>query len=147
MTKAELEAKGAIFFEQITEGFQEFKDETLTFSKEEALKYFREKIERYGNEKSFADFYYFSLNRQAQGMVKTKLSEEEMTYLEQIRPEGDAKEQLIFPLTDELLKIIVKLNADEMLFSTLYFLEANGLGRMMFWGNFGGEYICFSDSK
>jgi len=147
MTKAELEAKGAIFFEQITEGFQEFKDETLTFSAEDALKYFREKIEMYGSANSFADFYYFSLNRQAQEMVETKLSEEEMVYLEQIIPEGDAKEQLIFPLTDELLKIIVKLNAKEMLFSTLYFLKADGLERMMFWGNFGGEYICFSDSK
>lgn len=147
MTKAELEAKGAIFFEQITEGFQDFKDETLLFTKDEALAYFREKVILYGTENSFADFYYFSLDRQAQEMVETKLSASEIQYLEQIRPEGDAREQLIFPLTDELLQMVVKLNADEMLFSTLYFLGANGQGRAMFWGNFGGEYICFTDSK
>ena len=41
-----------------------------------------------------------------------------------------------------------KLNAEEMLFSTIYFLpsgKADGRGRTTWWGNYEKEYICFCD--
>ena len=50
-------------------------------------------------------------------------------------------------LEDKLLRIITKLNAEEVLFSTIYFLEGGGRPRTTWWGNYDKEYICFRDKK
>ena len=101
----------------------------------------------YGNNKAFADFYYYRLDLDSREMVDEVLTDAEKTYLNLMMPE-DLDEDIVFPLDDKLLKIIVKLNAEEILFSTIYFLpseKAGGRGRTTWWGNYEKEYICFCD--
>ena len=60
-------------------------------------------------------------------MVDEVLTDAEKTYLNLMMPE-DLDEDIVFPLDDKLLKIIVKLNAEEILFSTIYFLPSGKAG-------------------
>ena len=147
MTTAELQEQGAIYFDKITEGFRNFKDIKLVMDEKRALTHFKNLKKEYGNNKAFADFYYYRLDPDSREMVDEVLTDAEKTYLNLMMPE-DLDEDIVFPLDDKLLKIIVKLNAEEILFSTIYFLpsgKAGGRGRTTWWGNYEKEYICFCD--
>ncbi len=148
MTTEDLKEQGAIFFEKIQEGFREYDDVTLKLDEKKAMTHFKSLRKEYGAENSYADFYYFRLDEEAKEMVNEMLSEEEISWLGLISPFPDEiEEEIIFPLTDRLLRIIVRLNAREMLFSTIYFVQPdkNGRPRTTWWGNYGKEYICFRD--
>ena len=101
----------------------------------------------YGNNKAFADFYYYRLDLDSREMVDEVLTDAEKTYLNLMMPE-DLDEDIVFHLMINFLNIIVKLNAEEILFSTIYFLprkkqaEEDGT---TWWGNYEKEYICFCD--
>lgn len=145
MTIQELQQRGAIFFEKITEGFRDYADIKFVLDEKKALAHFKNLKKEYGAENSFADFYYFRLDKDSREMVDELLTQEEQSYLKLLKP--DDEEEIIFPLEDKLLKIIVKLNAEEMLFSTIYFIEKKPVGkaRTTWWGNYEKEYICFRD--
>lgn len=145
MTIRELQQRGAIFFEKITEGFRDYADIKFVLDEKKALAHFKNLKKEYGAENSFADFYYFRLDEDSREMVDELLTQEEQSYLKLLKP--DDEEEIIFPLEDKLLKIIVKLNAEEMLFSTIYFIEKKPVGkaRTTWWGNYEKEYICFRD--
>jgi len=148
MTKQELREKDAIIFDRITDGLQNYADVKLTMDEKKALSHFKSLRKEYGAEHSFADFYYFRLDYDVREMVSELLSQEEISYLELIRPlPGEEEEEIIFSLDEKLLKIIVRLNAAEMLFSTIYFTASERSERMRttWWGNYGKEYICFKD--
>ena len=147
MTTEELQEQGAIYFDKITDGFRDYKDVKLVMDEKRALAHFKNLKKEYGNNNAFADFYYYRLDMDSREMVDEVLTDAEKTYLNLMMPE-DLDQDIIFPLDDKLLKIIVKLNAEEMLFSTIYFLpsgKADGRGRTTWWGNYEKEYICFCD--
>ena len=115
-----------------------------------AYDHFKSLKKEYGADHSFADFYYFRLDEESREMVDELLTADEMDYLQIIRPfPEETEEEIIFPLDDRLLQIIVRLNAREMLFSTIYFVQPDpeGRRRTSWWGNYGHEYICFRDRK
>lgn len=145
MTTWELKQRGAIFFEKITEGLHNYAEVKLVMDEKKALSHFKNLKKEYGAENSFADFYYYRLDEDAREMVDELLTSEEQSYLSLLKP--DDEDEIIFPLDDKLLKIIVKLNAEEMLFSTIYFVEgkAGARARTTWWGNYENEYICFRD--
>lgn len=145
MTTQELKQRGAIFFEKITEGLHNYAEVKLVMDEKKALAHFKNLKKEYGAENSFADFYYYRLDEDAREMVDELLTSEEQSYLSLLKP--DDEDEIIFPLDDKLLKIIVKLNAEEMLFSTIYFVEgkAGSRARTTWWGNYENEYICFRD--
>ncbi len=145
MTREELKDRGAIFFEKITEGLNEYQDLKLVMDQKRAQAHFAGLKKEYGADNAFADFYYFCLDEDAREMVNEELTPEEISYLQLIRPLDDPEEEIIFPLDDKLLKIIVKLNAGEVLFSTIYFLDGGSRKRTTWWGNYDKEYICFRD--
>ncbi|MCD8364304.1 MAG: hypothetical protein LUC83_00510 [Clostridiales bacterium] len=148
MTKQQLAEKGAICFEKITDGLRRYADVKLVMDEKKALSHFKSLRKEYGAEYAYADFYYFRLDYDAREMVNELLSPEEVSYLELLRPlPGDEEEEIIFPLDEKLLKIIVRLNASEMLFSTIYFVASEKCDRVRttWWGNYGKEYICFKD--
>ncbi len=145
MNIEELQARGAIFFERIDEGFKKYREEIIKLSETEAFSYFQEKILQYGEENCFADFYYFRIAEEARTRVDRVLTMEERVYLETLKPKSDVQKQIIFALTEPLLRIVVRLNALEMLFSTLYFVGTDKHVPMTYWGNYRQEYICFSD--
>lgn len=146
MTIEELRDRGAIYFDKITEGFHAYADVKLVLDEKKAYSHFSNLRKEYGANRSFADFYYYRLDPDAREMVDEELTEQERSYLKLQVPE-DVEEDIIFPLDDKLLKIIVKLNAKEILFSTIYFCGGDGAGRprTTWWGNYDNEYICFKD--
>lgn len=150
MTAEELKEQGAICFEKITEGFRSYADVKLVMDEKRAYDHFKSLKKEYGADHAFADFYYFRLDEESREMVDELLTADEMDYLQIIRPfPEETEEEIIFPLDDRLLQIIVRLNAREMLFSTIYFVQPDpeGRRRTSWWGNYGHEYICFRDRK
>lgn len=150
MTAEELKGQGAIYFEKITEGFRSYADVKLVMDEKRAYDHFKSLKKEYGADHAFADFYYFRLDEESREMVDELLTADEMDYLQIIRPfPEETEEEIIFPLDDRLLQIIVRLNAREMLFSTIYFVQPDpeGRRRTSWWGNYGHEYICFRDRK
>ena len=148
MTTAQLTEKGAIWFDQITEGLKQYADVKLVMDEKKALSHFKSLKKEYGAENAYADFYYFRLDFDSREMVDELLDEEEIDYLRLIAPTPDeVREEIIFQLSDKLLRIIVKLNVAEMLFSTIYFVQPDAAGRprTSWWGNYDKEYICFRD--
>ena len=142
MNISEFRKKHIIYFENISYGLKNYKNEIVTLDEKEAYEFFLEKIKQYGTENAFADFYFFALEKEAKEKVMQVLTQEELTYLEKIQP-TEANSQLIFCLEDKLLQIIVKLNTLEMLFSTIYFQSTDILKAETYWGNYNKEYIKF----
>ncbi len=148
MTKEELREQGAILFDKITTGLREYDEVKLVLDEKKAFAHFKELRKEYGAPNAYADFYYFTLDEDAREMVNELLSREEVEWLSVIAPLPDeAEEELIFPLTDKLLRIVVRLNAEEMLFSNIYFVQPDPAGRprTTWWGNYEKEYLCFKD--
>lgn len=148
MTTAELIEKGAIYVEKITEGLSDYTDVKLTMDEKKAFTHFKSLKKEYGAENAYTDFYYFRLDEEARAMVDGLLTDEEIAYLQILQPLSDeVEDEIIFPLDDKMLKIVVKLNAQEMLFSTIYFVQpkADGRARTSWWGNYDHEYVCFRD--
>ena len=138
----EFRNKHIIYFENISYALKNYKNEIIILDEKEAYNFFSEKKKQYGTENAFADFYFFALDAEAKEKVMQVLTQEELTYLEKIQP-TEADSQLFFCLENELLQIIVKLNALEMLFSTIYFQSTDILKAETYWGNYNKEYIKF----
>ncbi len=148
MKAAELQEKGAICFDKITDGLKRYRDIKMVMDEKKAYSHFKSLKKEYGADHAYADFYYFRLDEESKEMVDELLSREERDYLQVIKPFPDeVEDEIIFPLDDKLLRIIVRLNAQEMLFSTIYFTssEERGRSRTTWWGNYENEYICFKD--
>lgn len=145
MKTKELKEKGAIFFDWIEEGFSEYKDEIIVLEEREAEEHFKKLIQEYGEENAYADFYYYKLSEEAREKINGILKEDELEYLRGLSVESS--DDIVFLLDERLLQIIVKLNAKEMLFSTIYFLENGEKKRSTWWGNYNKEYYCFTDCK
>ena len=140
MTVKDLIKKGAIYFDDIATGLQLYQDFIIPMDEVQAAVRFRRLIEKNGAENCFADFYYFKVDQAAREYINSILREEELRFIESLRPD-DPENDFIFPLTIELLDIIVKLNASEIMFCTLYFTK----DRSTWWGNYGKQYVAFID--
>lgn len=148
MTVEQLKERGAIYCEKITEGLQQYADVKLVMDEKRALAHFKSLKKEYGAEHSFADFYYFRLDEESKEMVDELLTPDEIAYLQILKPDADeVEDEIIFELDDKLLRMIVRLNAEEMLFSTIYFAgqSKEGRPRTTWWGNYANEYICLKD--
>ena len=89
-------------------------------------------------ENAWADFYYFTLPKEAKEKIRNMLSAEELAFLAKLGKKADG---VFFPLKEELLHLLVKLNDSEMLFSTVYFTNP----KSTWWGNYGRTYIVFRE--
>lgn len=145
MTIKKLQELGAIYFEKVQTGLKDYTDEVIEMTDKEAIKLFKELKSKHGDKNSYTDFYYFKLDDVSREMIDEELTDSDKEYLESIRPTDFVDEQIVFPLTDNLLRIVAKLNASEILFSTIYFLESEDAKRVTYWGNYNSEYICFKD--
>lgn len=138
MRPEELVEKGGIYFERIRRGMEEYSFQSLHLGEKEAYETLKKERDSRGEGKAFADFYYFYLEEEPKALVRENLSQEELAYLEELSDDQE-EGNLIYPLEDMLLGIIVKLNAREVLFSTVYFLD----DASTWWGNYKEEYIVF----
>lgn len=145
MNVKELQKLGAIYFENIGTGLSEYQNEIKRMNNIQAYEFFKEKWQKEYPNETFVDFYYFRLEESARQKVNELLTAEEKIYLENLRKimeEKHLEEALIFPMEEELLQIVTKLNDREMLFSTIYFTGEKGK-RSTWWGNYGKEYVVF----
>lgn len=141
MTVMQLKESGAIYIENILNGMSDFGYQIKQYTKEQALHVLKKERLSHGGSGVFADFYYFRLDKGAKQKVRTVLTEQEAAYLENLKADD---EQIIFPIDDRLLEIIVKLNEEEILFSSIYFTGEKGR-RSTWWGNYQKEYVVFTD--
>lgn len=137
----ELKDRGAIYIKDILFGFDNYKSEILTLSEQEAEEFFKEMWIDSGKKNCYVDFYYFTLNDEARKIVEKELTKEEIVFLQGIKPEETDK--IYFEFDQALLKIVVKLNAREILFSTFYFIN----NKSTWWGNYNKEYVKFSQNE
>lgn len=146
MTIRDLQQLNSIYLANIQDGFENYNYEILNLDSRNAYSYFKTLCLSYGNENSYADFYYYTFDNKVKAKIDTLLSDAESHYLQKNSPAllNNADEpickQLIFPIDDMLLQIICKLNATATLFSTFYF---TGDSPCTFWGNYNNEYIYF----
>ena len=144
MTIAELKKANALYVENIRQGFDRYAWEVYTLNELQAYETLLEEWKRGNCKNAFADFYYFTLRPAERERVDSVLTEREKAYLDSIRPaEGKEAEEILFPLTCMLLSLLVKLNACEMLFSTVYFTQ----NRSTWWGNYNQGYVVFTERK
>ncbi|WP_313128645.1 hypothetical protein [Anaerocolumna sp.] len=136
LTIEQLKEAGAIYLEHIQEGFEYYNYKVVSWNQEETCEHIRKLWLLNGPEHSFADFYYYRLDNEAKKKVNSILNEEEINYIKAI---SFSWEEIIFPLDEILINIIIKLNNTEMLFSTFYFTKEP----CTLWGNYHGEYIVF----
>lgn len=129
---------GAIYIENINEGFKCYDYRIVEMSESMVTEYVK-KLMLNVNNKCFADFYYNTLECDAKARVLSVLDKEDIIYVNKLN-----KDSIIFELTDELLKIITLLNKKEMLFSTIYIV---GEDVKTLWGNYNSEYVIFENKK
>lgn len=101
MTIKELTEKGAIYFSQLKTGLSQYQTETAVMGQEQAYHFFLEKLQKEYSHNAYADFYYFSLPKEAQQKVDAILEKEELLYLGQLsKTIGQKKpmEELEFPI-------------------------------------------------
>lgn len=139
MRVEQLKEKGAIYFEKIQDGWEQYDYETKKISAQELEERFVKLWKEKENIEVFVDFYYFTIEEDARKKVDEYLSEDEKRYLNN---QLGREQGIIFPAEEELIKIIAKLNEKEILFSTLYI---TGDEKSTWWGNYGKEYVIFTE--
>lgn len=141
MTAEELKKAGAIYLDNVEEGLRNYENRTVVMEQEEAFRILREMAEALRWKQVYADFYYYTFSREIRAKLDEFLTEEECEYLrEKEVPQG----QIFFPLDEKMLSILTKWNAKEALFSTVYFTGMPG-ARATWWGNYGKQYLIFTD--
>lgn len=130
--------ENAIYFSNIKQGFHSYDNEIVWMGEKEAFDFFRRKWKEAKEESVYADFYYSRLEERSKEIVDQVLSEEERQYVRGLA------DQIIYPLDEKLLKIITRLNARKILFSTIYF-TGEARERSTWWGNYNQEYIVFRE--
>ncbi len=136
MTPEELQDKGALYVERVMDGFERYSSEIVHMGEREAAAYMRRLKEENGADGSYLDFYYHFLDEDAKQRVLSVLDEAQQEYIRKM----DGGEELIFPLTEELIDIAARLNDREMLFCTVYFTKVP----CTLWGNYKQEYVIFT---
>lgn len=143
MKVQELKELGAIYLENVEDGLREYENQIKRMEAFAAYNTLENLCREYGWENAFADFYYHTFDEETQEGIDASLEEEEVEYIREKCCPYDRRD-LIFPLDETLLRIIVKLNAREILFSTIYFVGEKGK-RSTWWGNYSKEYVIFTD--
>ena len=133
--------ENVIYFENIKYGFDNYKNEKLIMNEEEAFLFFVEQYLKAEKESVYIDFYYGCLDKNEKDIVDKELTEEEKAYVQKII----TKDEIIYLADEVLLKIVTKLNAREILFSTIYF-TGEVEDRSTWWGNYNKEYFVFREN-
>ena len=146
MTIEALKQKEILYVEHVLEGMDAFPYEIRTMCAEQVIESVKERkkhLEAQGLD-VYVDFYYCRLTQEEKEKVRLVLSEEEQDYLYRFE-EKTNKEDLVFVPDDMLLTIIARLNEAEALFSTIYFPAVKTEKAQTWWGNYGGQYLIFSE--
>lgn len=133
-----LKDRGALLIHRITDGMEEYESLILNGSIEEYHVFLRGLLRENGTQDSFADFYYSMVSEEARAMIMSVLTPEEKIIISSL----DTSDGIYYPLTEELLPVLLKLTSREILFSTFYFSKYP----CTLWGNYDMQYpVLFRD--
>lgn len=135
MTETDIRNAGGIYFEKISEGFEQYRYKCMKMNQRQAYIYLSH-LWNLSRDTAYSDFYYSRLDQTAREKIRLVLTEQEWEHLEQYRIKTTA---LFIPLEQQLLKIHLKLNEEQQLFSTFYF-TANPC---TVWASYNQEYVIF----
>lgn len=137
-----------IRFNNINEGFNNYKSamlesKNLEEAEENIIKFMEEVIILNGEDNSFVDLYFSSLEEEDKERLIGLLEEKDKEILESIR--DILQEDIIyFRLTKEIIPFITRLSTREVLFCTVYFTKHP----FTIWGNYNKKFPCFyNDDK
>ena len=125
-----------IYIKNIQEGFNKYPNTTLEGTEEYVNNAIRRLFNAIGIENSYADFYYGKLDQEEKNRVRAALNEKEIMVVESLKLSA---EDIFIRPNPELLEILLKLTASEILFSSFYFTKYPCL----VWGNYGHRYPIF----
>lgn len=134
-----MKQKGAIWFERIEEGLDNYPYYYLEGDEERLLQELKELAIKNGYENSFVDFYYGKLSLDEKEIVQKVLTKDEIDYIYTL----NLNDNIYFRLDEKLLSITVKLSAREILFSTFYFCKYP----CTVWGNYSNKFPVFYIDK
>lgn len=132
--------KDAIYFENIKFGFDNYNNEKIVLGEEEAFQFFKKKAFVTEKDSVYVDFYYGRLEEDARKIIDNQLTEEEKEYIQHTVN----ADEIIYKADEIFLRIVTKLNAREILFSTIYF-TGKIEERSTWWGNYNQEYFVFRE--
>lgn len=132
----ELKKKNIIYLDKVQDGFNKYPNIILEGTEDEVNKGIRDIVKANGLENSYADFYYGRLDEEAKNNVKAALDEKEIALIESLKL---SENEIFIRLNSELLEILLKLTANEVLFSSFYFAKYP----CIVWGNYDKKYPVF----
>lgn len=136
MNLEEFKNINVIYIENIQDGFNKYPNLILEGTEEYINNAIKQLININGLENSYADFYYARLDQEGKNIVKAALDEKEIMVIESLQLSSD---KIFLGLNPELLEILLKLTANEILFSSFYFVKYP----CVIWGNYGKRYPVF----
>lgn len=132
-----------IRFNNINEGFNNYKSamlksKTLEEAEENIIKFMEEVIILNGEDNSFVDLYFSTLEKEDKERLIGLLEEKDKEIMESIKDtlQGDT---IYFRLTKDIIPFITRLSTREVLFCTVYFTKYP----FTIWGNYNKKFPCF----
>lgn len=140
INKADFMNKEPIYFDNIQCGFDKYHSMTLYGSELCYKKFLKKVLDLNGNNHAYVDFYYGRLKEIEKENLQSCLTQDDLQVLNII----DYDNGIYFPLTEEILPFLMKITAQEMLFSTFYFTKIP----CTLWGNYELKFpIFFKDTE
>lgn len=135
-----------IRFDNINEGFNNFKSvilesKTIEEAEENIIKFMEETIILNGEDNSYVDLYFSTLEEESKERLIKLLEVEDKEVMYRIQ-ETLNEDTIYFRLTREIIPFITRLSTREILFCTVYFTKYP----FTIWGNYNKKFPCFFDN-
>lgn len=135
-----------IRFDNINEGFNDFKNvilesKTIEEAEENIIKFMEETIILNGEDNSYVDLYFSTLEEESKERLIKLLEVEDKEVMYRIQ-EILNEDTIYFRLTREIIPFITRLSTREILFCTVYFTKYP----FTIWGNYNKKFPCFFDN-
>lgn len=143
VSKEEFKKLVDIRFDSINEGFNNFKSamlesETLEEAEKNIIKFMEEAIILNGEDNSYVDLYFSTLEREDKEKLIGLLEEKDKEIMENIK-DILQEDTIYFRLTKDIIPFITRLSTREVLFCTVYFTNYP----ITIWGNYNKKFPCF----
>ncbi len=135
-----------IRFDNINEGFNNFKSvilesEIIEESENNIIKFMEETIILNGEDNSYVDLYFSTLEEESKERLIELLEVEDKEVMYKIQKALN-EDTIYFRLTREIIPFITRLSTREILFCTVYYTKYP----FTIWGNYNKKFPCFFDN-
>lgn len=140
----EFENKTTIRFNNILEGFNKFKNFTISSTDgENKIIEFIEKVFEWNNFEGYIDFYINKISNEEKEKLITLIPNEDKKILKS-HLISNYHDGAFYKLEDKsLIPFLVRLNTREIFFTTFYFTNKP----ITIWGNYGLKFPCFFSNQ